>query len=108
MVEVLSVENVRKDFPILKRKIRGRNIVYFDNAATTQKPIQVIEKLKEFYEWYNANIHRGIHELSEEATEMYEKSKRIVGEFIGARWFEIICTKNATEALNLVSMMLED
>lgn len=98
---------IRKDFPILEREIGGQPLVYLDNAATSQKPRPVIERLKRFYEWENANIHRGVHRLSQEATEAYEGARRRVGRFLGTeRAEEIIFTKGATEAINLVANSL--
>ncbi|MEM5805262.1 MAG: cysteine desulfurase [Candidatus Aenigmatarchaeota archaeon] len=99
----MNVEKIREDFPILKRKINGKPLVYFDNAATSQKPKQVIEALKEFYEKHNANVFRGVHTLSEEATEKYEEARRKIAEFINAEnEKEIIFTRSTTEAINLV------
>lgn len=95
--------NVRKDFPILKRKIHGKPLVYFDNAATTQKPQVVIDALTNFYSQHNANIHRGLHTLSEESTQMYEDAHNVVAQFIGALPQEIIFTRNTTESINLVA-----
>ncbi|MEM2226393.1 MAG: cysteine desulfurase [Candidatus Bathyarchaeia archaeon] len=98
---------IREDFPILKREIEGKPLIYFDNAATSQKPIQVIEAVKRFYEEHNANVHRGVHTLSQEASELYERAHEEVAEFIGAGGIEeIIFTKNATEAINLVAYSL--
>lgn len=95
---------IRLDFPILKRKINGKDLVYFDNAATTQKPLRIIEKFTEVYTKYYANIHRGIHTLSQEASDMYEDAHRIVSEHLNANdWREIIFTKNTTESINLVA-----
>jgi len=100
---MLDVEKIREDFPIFKRKVHGKPLIYFDNAATTQKPIQVINAIKEYYESYNANIHRAIHTLSEEATQKYEEAREKVRKFINARSDkEIIFVRNATEAINLV------
>jgi cysteine desulfurase/selenocysteine lyase len=100
---MLDVEKIREDFPIFKRKVHGKPLIYFDNAATTQKPIQVINAIKEYYESYNANIHRAIHTLSEEATQRYEEAREKVRKFINARSTkEIIFVRNATEAINLV------
>ena len=104
----MNVNKIREDFPILDREVNGHRLVYFDNAATTQKPVQVINTIKEYYERYNANIHRGIHTLSEEATQMYEDSKRKVGKFINAKFEEVIYTRNASESLNLVANILRD
>jgi cysteine desulfurase/selenocysteine lyase len=99
---VFDVKKIRDDFPILKRKVNGKKIIYFDNAATTQKPRQVIATIKDYYERYNANIHRGVHQLSQEASEAYEVSHDVVGKFIGAKKEEIIFTRNTTESINLV------
>lgn len=96
--------DVRKDFPLLEK----RGITYFDNAATTQKPRQVIQAVVEFYEEHNANIHRGIHQLSQEATDLYEDSKRTVARFVGAPgWRQVVYVKNASEGLNLAARMLD-
>ncbi len=92
--------NLKKDFPILKRKINNKEIIYLDSAATTQRPKIVINKIKEFYEKYNSNIHRGLYTLSEEATSLYEKTREKTAEFINADKEEIIFTKNCTEAIN--------
>ena len=95
---------IRKDFPILNRKVKGKPLVYLDNAATSQKPKIVIETLNNFYSHYNANIHRGIHELSAEATDMHEEARQKVANFINAKSAEeIIFVRNATEAINLVA-----
>ncbi|MEM2130958.1 MAG: cysteine desulfurase [Candidatus Woesearchaeota archaeon] len=100
----MDVDNIRKDFPILNRKVNGKNLVYLDNAATTQKPIQVIEAVNNYYKEHNANIHRGVHQLSQEASELYEESHKKVAKFINAKSMEeIIFVRNATEAANLVS-----
>ena len=99
-----DVEAVRKDFPILSRQVHGRPLVYFDNAATTQKPRQVIQSLVDYYENYNANIHRALHTLGEEATVAHEEARAKVARFIkspaGAK--SVVFTRNCTEALNLV------
>ncbi len=97
-----DIEKIREDFPILQRRVNGKPLVYLDSTATTQKPRQVIEGEKLFYEKHNANIHRGVHALSEEATEMHENARERIAKFIGARPQEIIFTRNATEAINLV------
>ena len=100
----IDVEKIRKDFPILSRQVHGRPLVYFDNAATTQKPRQVIDALVEYYEQYNANIHRGIHTLAEEATAKYEETRQKTADFIGAPGAEcIVFTRNTTESINLVA-----
>ncbi|MEM2661541.1 MAG: aminotransferase class V-fold PLP-dependent enzyme, partial [Nitrososphaeria archaeon] len=96
--------NVRKDFPIFERKVNGHDIIYFDNAATSQKPLQVIDAIKNFYKKYNANVHRGLHTLSQEASELYEEAHNEVAKFINANSMEeIIFTKNTTEAINLIA-----
>lgn len=100
----LDVEQIRRDFPILMRKIRGKRLAYLDNAATTQKPSKVIEAIAEYYRRYNANIHRGAYLLSEEATAAYEEAHAKVARFIGAEeTASIIFTRNCTEAINLVA-----
>ncbi len=94
---------LEKEFPILKRKINGHKLVYLDNASTTQKPRVVIEAISNFYKFHNANIHRGIHTLSQEATQMYEEVRDKVQKFLNAKSRdEIIFTSGATEAINLV------
>lgn len=99
-----NVEKIRQDFPILNKKVNGKKLVYLDNAATTQKPIQVIEAVNNYYKEHNANIHRGVHQLSQEASELYEESHKKVAKFINAKSMEeIIFVRNATEAANLVS-----
>jgi cysteine desulfurase/selenocysteine lyase len=103
-MSVLDVRRVREDFPILRREVHGQPLVYFDNAATTQKPQQVIDAIVEYYSTYNANIHRGIHALAEEATARYEAVRQQTADFIGAPGPEtIVFTRNTTEAINLVS-----
>jgi cysteine desulfurase / selenocysteine lyase len=101
----INISKIRQDFPILKRKINGnKTLVYLDNAATTQKPISVINAIYNYYMNYNSNIHRAVHQLAEEATFEYEKTREKVAKFINARSTdEIIFTRNATEAINLVS-----
>lgn len=100
----LEINKIRKDFPILTRKINGKPFVYLDNAATTQKPLSVINKISEFYSFYNSNIHRAVYDTAEEATDAYELTRSKVGNFINARSTdEIIFTRNATEAINLVA-----
>ena len=100
----LDVARVRKDFPILDRKVYGKPLVYLDNAATSQKPRQVIDALVDYYENYNANIHRAVHCLGEEATAAYEAARAKVAKFINAPSPEcVIFTRNTTEAINLVA-----
>lgn len=101
----LNVALIREDFPILKRVLRGnRKLVYLDNAATTQKPLSVIDAISNFYKNHNSNIHRGVHQLAEEATIQYESTREKVRKFINARsQDEIIFTRNTTEAINLIA-----
>lgn len=102
---MLNVEDIKKDFPIMARKINGKELVYLDSAATSQKPLRVIEAITDYYKNHNANVHRGIHTLSEEATEMYENSRKKVSDFIVAsRPKEVIFTAGATDSLNMVAM----
>ncbi len=97
-----KLKEIRNDFPILSRKINGKPLVYLDNAATTQKPNKVIESIQNYYSKHNANVHRSIHKLSEEATKIYETSHEKTSNFIGSKKEEIIFTKNTTESINLV------
>ena len=100
----LDVDAIRRDFPILEREVYGKRLVYLDNAATSQKPRQVIDALVRYYESYNANIHRAVHALGEEATAAYEGAREKVARFIGAPSSEsVIFTRNTTEAINLVA-----
>jgi cysteine desulfurase/selenocysteine lyase len=100
----LDAHAVRADFPILDQTVNGRPLVYLDSAATSQKPRQVIEAMNRYYEFANANVHRGLHVLAERATEIYENARVKVARFINAEQSEeIVWTKNATEALNLVA-----
>jgi cysteine desulfurase / selenocysteine lyase len=102
---VLNVSKIREDFPILRRIVNGNNrLVYLDNAATTQKPMAVINAITDYYMNYNSNIHRAVHQLAEEATLAYESTREKIAKFINARFIEeIIFTRNATEAINLIS-----
>jgi cysteine desulfurase / selenocysteine lyase len=100
---MFDVKKIREDFPILNKKIHGKPLVYFDNAATTQKPKQVIDAITEYYTEHNANIHRGVHQLSQEASEIYEEAHKKVGKFVNAKVEETIFVRNATEAANLVA-----
>ena len=103
-VEGFDVERVRQDFPILKRKIRGRRLAYLDNAATTQKPQAVLDALTDYYTTSNANVHRGVHLLSELATEAHDAAREKVRAFLNAASTrEIVFTRNSTEGINLVS-----
>ena len=100
--EPLDVEKIREDFPILQRKVHGKRLVYLDNAATTQKPKQVIDTLVDYYTRYNSNVHRSVHTLGEEATEAYESSRGKVARFVGAAPRELVFVRGTTEASNLV------
>jgi cysteine desulfurase/selenocysteine lyase len=100
----IDVEKIRKEFPILHQQVNGRDLVYFDNAATSQKPKRVIDALVEYYTGYNANIHRGIHTLAEKATRAYEQTRQTAKDFIHANEAEeIIFTRGVTESINLVA-----
>ncbi|MBI2327040.1 cysteine desulfurase [Candidatus Curtissbacteria bacterium] len=100
----MNIQKIRNDFPILKRKINGKLLAYLDNAATSQKPKQVIDMLSHYYSKHNANVHRGIHTLSVEATEELELARKKVADFVGVSDpSEIVFVRNATEAINLVA-----
>ena len=102
-----SIAEIRRDFPILERKIGGNPLVYFDNGATSQKPQQVIDSIVHFYTTYNANIHRGVHTLSQEATEAYEVARQKLQKHINAaKSYEVIFTSGTTEGINLVATCL--
>ena len=104
---ILDIESIRKDFQILNRKIHGKSLIYFDNAATSQKPKQVIDSMDDYYKNHNANIHRSIHQLGEEATKLYEEAHEKVADFINADSYQnIVFTKNTTESLNLLAYSL--
>jgi cysteine desulfurase / selenocysteine lyase len=102
---MLNTEKIRQDFPILKRRVRNdKPLVYLDSAATSQKPLAVIDALTRFYCENNANVHRGIHTLSQEATDLMEAARREVSQFVHAVKSEnVIFTRNTTESLNLVA-----
>jgi cysteine desulfurase / selenocysteine lyase len=96
--------NVRKDFPILKQEVKGHSLIYFDNAATSQKPQCVLDELESYYKCYNSNVHRGVHYLSQQATEKYEQARTTIQKFINARFErEVIFTKGTTDGINLVA-----
>ncbi len=103
----MDIDNVRSHFPMLKRNINGKEIIYFDNAATTLKPQSVIDAVVDYYSNHCANIHRGVHLLSEEASNLYDEARFQIAKFINAKNDEIIFTKGATEAINLVSHCLK-
>ena len=96
----------KKEFPILQQKVNNKPLIYLDNSATSQKPTIVINALKEYYEKNNANVHRGVHELSIRASDAYERAHQVVADFIGATFEEIIFTKGATESINLLAYAL--
>ena len=101
---MFDVNKIRADFPILSRKVNGQDLVYFDNAATSQTPRQVIEVIVDYYSRLNANIHRGVHKLSQEATDAYEQARRTVQKhFNAAHAHEIILTAGTTESINLIA-----
>jgi cysteine desulfurase/selenocysteine lyase len=98
-----SLESVRAEFPILSREVKGKPLSYLDNGATVQKPEAVIEAVDDYYRLHNANVHRGVHTLSEEATDLYEGGRAKVAELLGAHPREIVFTKNVTSAINLAA-----
>ncbi|MDO6760540.1 cysteine desulfurase [Tamlana sp. 2_MG-2023] len=101
---MFKVEDIRKDFPILSRKVNGKPLVYFDNAATSQTPKQVIDVMVDYYSNFNANIHRGVHTLSQEATDLYEQARYKIQEHFNAKFsHEIIFTSGTTHGINLVA-----
>ncbi|MFV0182064.1 cysteine desulfurase [Empedobacter falsenii] len=105
----MDIQQIRSQFPILTREVNGKPLVYLDNGATSQKPKVVLDVLDEYYEKYNANVHRGIHTLSQEATDLMEESRRKIQKFIHAKYdHEIIFTRGTTEGINLVSNSLRN
>ena len=101
---MLEIDKIRSDFPILKTNVHGKPLVYLDNAATTHKPSAVIERVLDYYTRQNSNIHRGVHYLSEQASELYESARETVRTFINApKREEIIFTRGTTESINLIS-----
>ena len=105
---MLDVYKIREDFPILSKKINGSDLVYFDNAATSQTPTQVIQKIVEYYENHNSNIHRGLHSLSADATNQYESSRKKIQNHFGIKNdYEVIFTSGTTHGINIVSSGLE-
>jgi cysteine desulfurase/selenocysteine lyase len=104
MGSVLDIEKIRKDFPLLETKVYGKDLVYLDNGATTQKPLQVLAALDKYYREYNSNVHRGVHLLSQKATAAYEEARKKVAAYINAaQSHEVIFTKGTTDAINLVA-----
>lgn len=103
-IEGFDIAKIRSDFPILNRMVHGKKLVYFDNGATSQKPRQVIDAITRYYEHQNSNIHRGVHTLSQEATDAYENARAIVARHLNAKHtHEIIFTRGTTESINLVA-----
>ncbi|GDX53058.1 cysteine desulfurase [Bacteroidota bacterium] len=101
---MIAIEQIRSQFPILSRKVNNQSLVYFDNGATTQKPKSVLDAIQKYYSEINANIHRGVHTLSQEATDAYEHSRKTIADFINAEHaHEIIFTRGTTESINLVA-----
>ena len=101
---MIDVKKIRKDFPILERQVNGYPLVYFDNAATSQTPVQVIDTIVDYYKNYNANIHRGVHSLSQEATDAYEAARqKIQSHFNAAHPYEIIFTSGTTHSINIIA-----
>jgi len=104
--QLLNLKEIRKEFPVLHTKVREKKLIYLDNAATTQKPNQVISSITDFYTKYNSNVHRGIHKLSEMATLQFELARKTVSKFINADFEEIVFTSGTTESLNLLANSL--
>jgi len=104
----MNIEQIRSDFPVLNRKINGKKIIYLDNAATSLKPKQVIDAERNYYENVGANVHRGLHILSEEASREHEESHAQVAKFVGAKKEETVFVRNATEAMNLIMYSLSN
>lgn len=100
---MLNTDNIKRNFPILSREINGKKLVYLDNAATSQKPFSVVEAISSYYLNNNANVHRGVHTLSDESTSIFESSKERIAKFFGAKNQELIFVRNTTEAINGVS-----
>jgi len=107
--EHLDVETIRADFPVLARTVRNGNpLVYLDSGATSHKPVQVLDAERSFYELHNSAAHRGTHLLGEEATDVYEGARRKIAAFLNAQPEELVFTKNATEAINLVAYSMSN
>ncbi|MEN8253142.1 MAG: SufS family cysteine desulfurase [Patescibacteria group bacterium] len=100
---MLDPKKIKQDFPILSQRVNGKELIYLDNAATSQKPQQVIDAISDYYQKHNANVHRGVHTLSDESTQIFEESKNIISNFFAADAEELILTRNATEAINGVA-----
>ena len=107
--KTFELDRVRENFPILNQDINGSKLIYFDNAASTQKPSRVIKSIKQYYESDHSNVHRGVHSLSIRATESYEKSRSVISSYINAKHeHEVIHTKGTTESINLVAQSISD
>ncbi|WP_333660901.1 cysteine desulfurase [Chishuiella changwenlii] len=105
----INIQEIRSQFPVLTREVNGKPLVYLDNGATSQKPKFVLDVLDEYYEKYNANVHRGIHTLSQEATDKMEEARRKIQQFINAKNdYEVIFTRGTTEGINLISNVLRE
>lgn len=103
---MFNIDKIRKDFPILNRTVNGKPLIYFDNGATTQKPQQVIDCIVKYYSEQNANIHRGVHTLSREATILFEEARKTTAKFLNAEQDEIVFTQGTTDSINLVANSL--
>ncbi|MBU0662589.1 aminotransferase class V-fold PLP-dependent enzyme, partial [Candidatus Micrarchaeota archaeon] len=104
----MDVQKIREDFPLLQRRVKGKKITYLDNAATSLKPQQVIDAITHYYKDLSANVHRGVHKLSEESTREWEQAHKTVGKFVGAEMQETIFTRNTSESLNLLMYSLRE
>src|SRR5699024_2152417 len=103
-IKTFDIDRVREDFPLLNQEVFGQPLVYLDNAATTQKPVSVLETLSQYYSKDNSNVHRGVHHLSQKATDQFETARRTIQRFLNAKYeHEIIFTKGTTESINLVA-----
>ncbi len=106
---MFDIQEIRSQFPILQEKVNGKDLVYLDNAATSQKPLMVLDAINDYYSHYNANVHRGIHTLSQVATEAMEDARKKVHQFINAKHdYEVLFTKGTTEGVNLVAYAITD
>src|SRR5690554_5666805 len=105
----MDIQAIRSQFPILEEKVHGKPLVYFDNGAITQKPLSVIHRLSDYYTKENANIHRGVHTLSQKATTAYENARNTIQKYIGAKEnHEVLFTKGTTDSINLVAYRSEE
>lgn len=107
VLQKIDISEIRKQFPLLEQEVHGKGLIYLDNGATTQKPISVINAISEYYSKYNANVHRGVHHLSQLATEAYENSRRVIRKYLNSHFEEeIIFTKGTTDGLNLLAFSI--